>query len=131
MSRMKRIIHSELYQTWLGVTVLASVLLALVASLIIGVDAERRAAADRVKFTALSNALYEQCVQRQRYDMSSQRTRAAYLAYEREVIVEETHNRFIDDQLRAARVASAQHLIDALTDTLRKSVPAACPRYLP
>jgi hypothetical protein len=41
------------------------------------------------------------------------------------------HNPFVDERLRKERIDAAQHLVDALADTLSKSVRGGCAQYKP
>lgn len=72
---------------------------------------------------------YQQCVSRLAYDKSSQAARAQSRIYYEHMIANEEHNRFIDERLRAQRVADAREMVAALTDTLNKTVPGGCSRY--
>lgn len=77
----------------------------------------------------LKGDLYDRCTARQAYDQSSQKTREVTRDYWLAYIEAERLNSFIDDKLRTARIANAQRMVDANTDTLRKSVPTGCGQY--
>lgn len=79
----------------------------------------------------LKSDIYTQCVQRQTFDASAQEARRMFRSYYLQQIEQETHNRFIDDALRAQRIANTRTLIAALEDTLGKSVRSGCAQYKP
>lgn len=79
----------------------------------------------------LQRALYVQCQQRQRFDDSAQSTRRMFQAYYQDQIVYETRNKFIDNRLRKQWIDSDRVLIDALGDTLGKTVHSGCGQYRP
>lgn len=116
--------RQSLWQRWTGVVVLTGLLCGLLAVWVLAVHTQRA-------FDNVSRYQYDQCVQRQSYDASSQQARTAFRAYYRDYVVTELHNKFIDDRLRAQRIAEAKALISALDDTLRRGVTGSCAKYRP
>lgn len=75
---------------------------------------------------AFQRSFHSDCVQRQRYDATSQHTRRAFRAYYVQQQQLEQTNQFIDDALRRERIAAAQTLIDSLDATLAATVHSNC-----
>lgn len=77
----------------------------------------------------LKQVIYTRCVQREAYDVASQQARAAQVQYLEDQIAAERTNKFIDDALRIARIASAQRAIDGLNRALTVGAPQGCNAY--
>lgn len=85
----------------------------------------------RHQVTRLRQTLYSECLSRQAYDARSQATRAAFRDYYVHYMTVEAHNRFIDDKLRAQRLADAQALVDSLTVVLASTPAVQCAAIKP
>lgn len=85
----------------------------------------------RAQVADLKHDIYQQCLDRKAYDESSQNARAVARTYWQQQIDNEKTNRFIDESLRVRRVRGAQSMVDALSDTLGKSVRGGCDAYRP
>lgn len=79
----------------------------------------------------LRKQLYTECLDRVVYDTTSQDARRVAREYWLSYIQAERLNTFIDDKLRAARIASAQTMVDSLGEALKTTVNPRCDRFMP
>lgn len=83
----------------------------------------------RAQVVQFKHDYYQQCIDRKSYDASSQHVRAVSKQYWLDYIETEKTNPYIGEPLRQKRITGAQHMVDALTDTLSKTVPGGCDQY--
>lgn len=83
----------------------------------------------RSQFIDLKHVIYSRCQAREAYDQASQEARVAQRQWFTEQITAEEGNRFIDANLRAQRIASAQRAIDGLDRALTVGAPRGCAAY--
>ena len=120
---MKRLLHTQLWQTWTGVVVLACTLAGLVAIFVLALHTQRG-------FHSLSEYLYDRCLAYERLNTAASTARRAQVVYFDEVIREETTNRFVNSSLRAKRVRNAETVRDALVKAIEaQPVSGTCVRY--